>query len=318
VLHLPPSAQATYAGLLAKLGASKNPELSIANRLFGDKTLTVDPAFMKTTGDVFGAPVERVDFKSDAEGARVRINGWVASKTNDRIRDLIAPGILDKDSRLVLTNAIYFKGKWAHAFDKADTRDAVFHAKSDENVPTMHQTLGAKLGEHANAQVLELDYQSKDGPKLSMVIVLPKDAHGIGEVEKAYATEGLAPFVGSGHMTPEVEIALPKFKAETEMELSRTLDGMGMKTAFTDTADFSGISTTEPIKISKVIHKAFVDVDEQGTEAAAATAVVAAPAGAAPMPGPRFIADHPFLFFIRDTASGTILFAGRLSDPKQG
>jgi serpin B len=316
VLHLPPNAQATYAGLLAKLGASKNPELSIANRLFGDRSVAFDPAFVKTTKDSFGAPLETVDFEKDAEGARGRINGWVSDRTNGKIRDLLAPGTVDKDSRLVLTNAIYFKGKWAHAFDKAATHDDVFHAKTDETVPMMHQTAHAKLGEHANAQVLELDYQSQDGPKLSMVIVLPKDVHGVGEVEKSYASEGLAPFVASGQPTPDVEITLPKFKAETSLELGPTLTAMGMKLAFTDAADFSGISK-EPIKISKVVHKAFVDVDEQGTEAAAATGVTMVTAAAVPERA-SFVADHPFLFFIRDTDSGTVLFAGRLADPKQG
>ncbi len=317
-LHLPPNVQATYAGLLAKLGTSKSPELSIANRLFGDKALHLDPAFVKSTNDYYGAPVESVDFRHDAEGARVRINDWVASTTKDRIRDLVAPMVLNKDSRLVLTNAIYFKGKWARAFEKRSTYDAVFHAKSDESVPTMHETLDAKLGEHDNAQVLDLDYKGEgQGLKLAMTIVLPKDVHGVGEVEKAYTSEGIAPFVASEAMTSDVDVALPKFRATLSMELAETLSRMGMKLAFDDHADFSGISPSDPLKISNVIHKAFVDVDEQGTEAAAATAVVMATATAAPTPGPTFIADHPFLFFIRDTESGAVLFAGRLADPKR-
>ena len=317
VLHLPAGAQATYAGLLAKLGASKNPELSIASRLYGDKTLAFDLAFVKTTRDVFGAPLESVDFKHDAEGARGQVNAWVSSKTNHRISDLLAPGAVNTDTRLVLTNAIYFKGRWAHAFDTASTRDGVFHAKTDETVPMMHQTLTAKLGEHANAQSLELDYQASDGPKLSMVIVLPKNGHSIGEVEKTYARDGVAPFVASETSTEDVEVTLPKFKAQTSMDLGKTLEGLGMKLAFSENADFSGI-TKEPLAISKVIHKAFVDVDEQGTEAAAATTVgVAAVTTSIKVPK-RFVADHPFLFFIRDTDSGTILFAGRLADPKQG
>ncbi|HSQ62255.1 MAG TPA: serpin family protein [Polyangiaceae bacterium] len=317
VLHLPPNAQATYAGLLAKLGASKSPELNIANRLFGEKSFAFDPAFVKTTKDSFGAPLEPVDFRKDAEGARIHINGWVSDKTSGKIHDLLAPGMVGPDSRLVLTNAIYFKGKWAHAFDKAATRDDTFHAKTDETVPMMHETASAKLGEHANAQVLELGYQSDGGgPKVSMVIVLPKDVHGIGELEKSYASEGLAPFVASEQQTPDVVISLPKFKAETSLELAPTLAALGMKLAFGDTADFSGISK-DPLEISSVVHKAFVDVDEQGTEAAAATAVTMVAAGAAPVSA-RFEADHPFLFFIRDTESGTVLFAGRLSDPKQG
>jgi serpin B len=272
-----------------------------------DGTLAIEPAFAKV------APVETVDFIHDHESARGKINAWVSDKTRTRIPELIGSGVLHDDTRFVIVNAIYFKGDWAGEFDAKQTRDETFHGKSDQTTKMMHGTLPATLGSHAGAQVLDLAYKQKDGPEMSMTIVLPEANHDLAEVESAYVKEGLEPFVASAQFG-EVDVALPKMKLSTEFELSDTLKTMGMPLAFTDAADFSGITRTEGVKIAKVIHKAYVDVNEEGTEAAAATGVVGVRETAV-MQLLAFHADHPFLFFVRDRATGVILFTGRYTTP---
>jgi serpin B len=173
----------------------------------------------------------------------------------------------------------------------------------------MHATMDAALGTHANAQVLDLPYKTNNGPEMSMTVILPEANHDLAEIEAAYVKEGLAPFVASANMN-EVDVSIPKMKMTTEVELSEALEGMGMPIAFSNDADFTGITKTDPLKISKVIHKAYVDVNEEGTEAAAATAVVGVRATAVMLPQ-QFHADHPFIFFVRDRATGVVLFAGR-------
>ena len=307
VLHLSGSPLAS-AGLEATLASSKSPEIGIADRLYLERSLAIDPAFAKI------APSEAVDFKHDAEGARRGIDAWVSDRTHARIPELIAPNVLDEDTRFVIANAVYFKGSWAHRFDATATSNETFHGDADESVPMMHATMDARLGAHDGAHVLELPYATDHGPVLEMTIVLPDATKGLADVEAAYEKEGLAPFVAATNDTDDVEVTIPKMKMTSSFELKDALVAMGMSTAFTDHADFSGITRTEPLKISRVIHQAFVDVNEQGTEAAAATAVVGVKAAAVMMPT-QFRADHPFLFFVRDRASGLVLFAGRCAKP---
>lgn len=306
VLHAPPSAR-TYAALAARYTSSKSPEVAIANRSYVDGSLAIDPDFAKV------APLESVDFIHQTEAARGKINAWVSDKTRTRIPELIGPNVLADDARFVLVNAIYFKGEWASAFDAKRTTDDTFHGKTDQTTKMMHTMTTAALGSHSGAQVLDLAYKQKDGPDMSMTVILPEANHDLAEVEAAYVKEGLAPFV-SGGSDSEVDIALPKMKMSTQLELSDVLKGMGMPLAFSNDADFTGITHTEPLKISKVIHKAYVDVNEEGTEAAAATGVVGVKATAVMMPA-QFHADHPFLFFVRDRATGVVLFAGRFVTP---
>jgi serpin B len=306
VLHTPPSV-ATYAALMARYAQSKSPEIAIANRAYMDGSLAIEPDFAKV------APMEAVDFVHQAEGARGKINAWVSDRTKTRIPDLIAPRALDEDTRFVIVNAIYFKGDWATAFDPKATHDDTFHGATDQKTPTMHAMLPASLGSHAGAQVLDLAYKAKDGPETSMTVLLPEANHTLAEVEAAYVKEGLAPFVSSAS-SGDVDVALPKMKMSTDFELANTLGALGMPTAFSDSADFTGITHTDPLKIGKVIHKAFVLVNEEGTEAAAATAVVGVKATAVMMPL-AFHADHPFVFFVRDRATGVVLFAGRYVTP---
>ncbi len=303
VLHAPAAPQ-TYAALMARFTSGKSPEVAVANRVYTEGSLAIEPDFAKL------APHESVDFIHDSNGARGKINAWVSDRTRTRIPELIGPSVLDAEARFVIVNAIYFKGEWATAFDKKATYDAEFHGKTDAKLPTMHASLDTSLGSHAGAQVLDLAYRHQDGPETSMTVILPEPNVSLADVEAAYEKEGLAPFVAEAREASEVDVALPKMKMETTFELKDALSAMGMPTAFTNDADFTGITHTEPLKISKVIHKAFVDVNEEGTEAAAATAVIGVKATAV-MRTPTFHADHPFLFFVRDRTTGVVLFAGR-------
>jgi serpin B len=307
VLHLTGNVP-TYAALMSRLAASKSPEIAIANRIYTDKSLVIEPAFTKV------APIDGVDFLRDAESARGKVNAWVSDTTHTRIVDLIPPNVLDADTRFVIANAIYFKGSWATAFDAKSTRPETFHGKTDTQAPMMHKALAAGFGAHSGAQVLELAYRHADGPELSMVVVLPEANHALADVEAAYVKEGLGAFASAASSADEVNVTLPKLKMTVELELGTALEALGMPLAFSNNADFTGITHTDPLKISKVLHKAYVDVNEEGTEAAAATAVIGVKATAIEVV-PEFRADHPFLFFIRDRASGVVLFAGRCTDP---
>jgi serpin B len=309
VLHLKAGSNATYSGLQARLDAARDPALAIANRIYADGRLAIEPSFAQV------APTDTVDFVHDAEGARARINAWVSGGTHERIPELLAPRTVDGSTRLVLVNAVYFKGAWATAFDPRLTRPDVFHGASDVQVPMMHQALSGSLGSHGGGAVLDLPYRSDDGPSVSLVIVVPEEGRTLADVESAYEREGTLAFVSAASPMAEIDVTLPKLKMNVELRLREMLGAMGMPLAFSDQADFSGITRTEPVAISEVIHKAFVDVNEEGTEAAAATGIVAK-AGGPPTPLPQFRADRPFLFFLRERDSGVVLFAGRCVDPR--
>ena len=292
-------------------------QLSTANALWGRKGYPFQADFLKLAKDDYGGGLNDVDFKGATEQARQTINGWVEKQTNDKIKDLLHQGDLTPDTRLVLTNAIYFKGDWASQFKKDQTRDEPFHLTADKkaDAPLMHQTGEYAYFDDGSFQMLEMPYAGKD---LSMVALLPKKIDGLADLEKDLTADKLAGWVGKLH-PQEVIVALPKFKTEQRISVKQTLSDMGMKLAFDDQkADLSGIGG-EPheLYISDVIHKAYIDVNEEGTEAAAATAVIVATPSAVRVepPTPVFRADHPFLFLIRDTRSGGILFLGRMADP---
>ncbi len=313
VLHfeLPESKQ--HEGQAALLARLSSPQLAIANRVWSYNGMPLEAPFVKTTSDDYGAAVEPLDFAGKPDPSRLTINQWVKTKTNGKIVDLLAPGVITPLTRMVLTNAIYFKGSWATAFPKANTKNLAFlTAGGSKQVPTMQQVLHARHTETADAQLLELPYKSSD---LSMLIVLPKSKDGIAKVESSLTPNSLDALVKS--LTPtKVDVALPRFSTTKSFELSGTLSAMGMPLPFTGAADFTGITKKGGLHISKVIHKAFVDVNEEGTEAAAATAVVMAREGAViAKPPVPFKADHPFMFLIRDNKTGTILFMGRIVDP---
>ncbi len=292
-------------------------QLSTANALWGQQGFPFQPDFLKLVKADYGAGLNEVDFKTAREQARQTINRWVEKQTNDKIKDLLQPDNVTEDTRLVLTNAIYFKGDWSSPFKKDLTSDEPFYRTADDKapVPMMNQT--AKYGylDGGAFQALEMPYGNGD---LSMVVLLPKKIDGLGELEKSLSADKFAEWTGKLHKQ-EVIVTLPKFKTEQRISLTQTLSAMGMKLAFDDhKADLTGIGG-EPheLFISDVIHKAYIDVNEEGTEAAAATAVVVATPNAARVepPKPIFRADHPFIFLIRDTRSGSILFLGRMADP---
>ena len=320
VLHLPgdrAKASGALGALLKDLEAlnkAKGCELSIANSLWGQVGYPFRPDFVAGVKESYGAGLEHVNFARETEAARQVINAWVEKKTKDKIKELILQGQVTPVTRLVLVNAVYFKGDWKVPFKEDRTKDAPFHTSADQDVtvPLMHQTEHFGYMSNGDLQVLELPYA---GEALSMVVLLPREAGGLGAFEKTLTPENLGKWLKSVRRK-EVEVHLPRFTMTIRYELAKTLAAMGMPLAFDAMkADFSGMTTAERLCISEVIHKAFVDVNEKGTEAAAATAVIMEGIKAVPAPPPVFRADHPFLFLIRDGKTGSILFMGRVADP---
>jgi len=287
-------------------------ELAVANALWGQKGYGFLKEFLDLTRENYGAGLNEVDFAGATEAVRQRINKWAEDETRGKIKDLIPKGVLTIATRLVLTNAIYFKGNWASQFKKEATRDAPFTLLDGEkvDVPMMDQREDFGYMERETFQALELPYV---GEELSMVVLLPREVDGLTALEALLTAENLSEWLPALRKR-KVQVYLPKFKMTSAFESSKALKSMGMTDAFSlALADFSGMNGgTEPLSISKVIHKAFVDVNEEGTEAAAATAVVVHGG----MGAPTFRADRPFLFLIRDNKSGSILFMGRVVNPK--
>jgi len=320
VLHFPPGREKLHPAcktLIDDLNARQEKggyELSVANALWGQKGYGFGKVFLHVTRTYYGAGLNEVDFVKAAEAARQRINKWTEEKTRGKIKDLIPPGVLTELTRLVLTNAIYFKGDWAAQFDEKATRDAPFTLLDGEkvDVPMMHQREDFGYMERETFQALALPYVGKE---LSMVVFLPKEVGGLAELEKSLTAKNLAKWLPALRKR-KVRVWLPKFKMTSQFRLDKTLMAMGMADAFTRAADFSGMNGKKDLFISAVIHKAFVDVNEEGTEAAAATAVVVGITSVAPRRHVVFRADHPFLFLIRDNKSGSILFMGRVVNPQ--
>jgi serpin B len=255
-----------------------------------------------------------LNFMTATEQSRQTINNWVEDKTNNKIKDLIPAGALDSTVRFVLTNAVYFKGRWVKQFEEADTTDEDFMINENETVtvPMMSRTddnAEFNYAETENLQVLELLYQGED---LSMIVLLPK-TNNLSSVEDSLTVENLNEW-RSQLVEQRVNVFIPKFTFETKYFLSQNLISMGMPTAFTPSADFSGMDGTTNLYIASVIHQAFVEVNEEGTEAAAATAVIGV-MGSAPSLTKIFRADHPFIFIIQERSTGNILFLGRVVNP---
>jgi serpin B len=248
---------------------------------------------------------------------RATINQWIADQTNDKIQGLLGPGSVTAATRLVLTNAIYFKGTWLDEFNATSTEAEDFHLAAKQSVKTqmMNRNGGYSYYDGGSFQELELPY--KGG--LSMVVLLPKEIGGLPALEKSFTAENASTWIKKLAPVEKVILSLPRFTMTQQFELSGTLAKIGMPQAFSSTADFSGMTGKPDFAISAAIHKAYIDVNEQGTEAAAATAIImVATAMQRPEPEPPpivFDADHPFLFLIRDTSSGAILFLGRVADP---
>ncbi|MBW2645389.1 MAG: serpin family protein [Deltaproteobacteria bacterium] len=304
-----------FACLEAQFNAAQNRdiELNVANALWAQKDYVFLKEFLDLTAKNYGAAPNHVDFKRDCETARKEINAWVEQKTKNKIKDLIKRGVLDPLTRLVLTNAIYFKGNWGSQFNKSHTKEEPFRPATGKSVkvPLMTQTQEFRYTESDSLQILELPYVGDD---LSMIVLLPGKIDGLAQLEADLNPENLNAWMGLLRKR-EVVVFLPKFKMTSQLSLAETLASMGMPDAFRPNADFSGMDGTKTLYISAVVHKAFVDVNEEGTEAAAATGVVMRLTSALPTPPPVFRADHPFVFLIRDNHSGSILFLGRIVDP---
>jgi serine protease inhibitor len=318
-LHIPfeePRLHQAFAGLIQQLnkpGQKRTYQLSIANRLWGQKNYGFSPEFVQLCQGAYGAGLKELDFTRATEASRQAINEWVEKETQNRIKDLLPPGSILDDTRLVLTNAIYFKARWLEMFnDKATKREDFKPATGKPvQIDMMNTVEVLNLLDGEDFQMVELPYE---GRELSMCIVLPRKIDGLPAVEKQLTVDNLQKWRKQmkGHM---VTLALPKFTFSAEFKLKKALSDMGMSIAFSQNADFSGMTTGEKLFIDAVIHKAFVAVDEKGTEAAAATAVTMRPTSVQVAPNATLRADHPFLFLIRENASGSILFMGRLSTP---
>jgi len=292
----------------------KGYELHLANALWGQSGYEFLDAFLQIVEQGYRGRLSQVDFIGAPEKARQTINLWVERQTRNKIKDLIKPGVLNSLTRLVLTNAIYFKGRWENKFDNAATRSAPFTTADGQKVevPMMNHTGDFRYMQTDNLQGLELPYVDND---LSMFIFLPRQADGIASLEQMLTPESLSRWLNK-FAKRKVAVSIPKFKVTTQFSLASALRSMGMTDAFTpDSADFSGINGRRDLFISAVIHKAYVEVNEEGTEAAAATGVVIGVTSVAPARPVVFRADHPFLFLVRDNRTGSILFLARLANP---
>ncbi len=289
-------------------------EIAVANRLWGHEGYAFEKPFTDKLANVYGAPLERMDFgKPDL--VRKAINDWVAKQTKDKIRDIVPPGMPPPLTVLALANAIYFKGQWQEPFRERGTKEDVFTGPGgkETQAPFMRRVGGYRYAEVDGVQVLELPYR---GGRTSMVVFLPRAKDGLKAVEDKLVKGAAEGWLGSlrGH---RVDVQLPKFEFTCAKDLTPVLPRMGMPDAFDlKKADFSGMTQKEPLAIGAVLHKAFVAVDEKGTEAAAATVVMMKRGAARPPSNPVvFKADHPFAFVIRHTQTGSILFAGRVNTP---
>jgi serpin B len=285
--------------------------LNIVNAIWGQEDYSFLNEFLDVLARNYGAGLRLVDFEKEAEKARVTINDWVADETEGKIEDLIPPGVINDLTRLVLTNAIYFNAAWLNPFQESATVDGPFHALDgrEVQVPMMSQLASFGYAEGEGYQAVELPY---DGQELSMVIVLP-DAGGF-EASEGGLNADFFSSLAEDLTQRQVALTMPRFKYESSFSLKDTLTELGMPIAFLDTADFSGMNGEGGLYIRDVLHKAFVSVDEKGTEAAAATAVVVGDTSA-PSPDVELTIDRPFVFLIRDVQTGALLFAGRLLDP---
>ena len=311
---------AAYKDFHGKLSNSRGKfQLHVANALWGAQGAAFKPDFLKIVDEQFGGKLESLDFSKSDQAAKT-INDWVASQTQDKIKDLVPASALDANTRLVLTNAIYFKAPWTNQFKAQLTKDHDFFLDGEKTTQAkmMEQTTHFGYNELDGVKVLEMGYE---GSHVSMVILLPDKKEGLGALEEALAVK---PKEGSpldaylkDMKSSKVHVVLPKFKFTCKFSLGDVLQKLGMKLAFdSGNADFSGMSEKEKLFISAVLHKAFVDVNEEGTEAAAATAIIMSLGAMPHAEEPKqFVADHPFLFIIRDSQTGSVLFMGRVNDP---
>jgi serpin B len=291
----------------------KGFRLKVANAIWGQKGFKFSAAYLDLLAQNYGAGMRIVDYEKATEASRQTINQWVADQTENRIKDLIPPGAVTNMTRLVLTNAIYFNAAWATRFNESQTENGSFSLPdgSKVNVPMMKQyAKHYNYAEDSNYQAIELPYE---GQQLSMIILLPREAQ-FDQFEAALSYTRLNAILAQME-SASVDLSMPKFKIESEMDLVKSLQKLGLAAAFDPAqADFSGMTGQKDLYISGVVHKAYVTVDENGTEAAAATGVMMG-LTAMPVEIKEFSMDRPFIFLIRDNPTGTLLFMGRVMDP---
>ncbi len=300
-----------HRGESAKGKDGKGFRLNIVNAIWGQKSFKFLTEFLDILSENYGAGLRLLDFITAPEESRIKINKWVSDQTEDRIKDLIPQGVIDPTTRLVLTNAIYFNAAWQYPFEKNDTDNEDFNLLDGGKVttPMMKQTKMLGYTEGTGYQAVELPY---DGRELSMVILIPRDG-GFKTFEESLDNKQVDAIVKD--LKPrEVALTMPRFEFDSSFNLNQILSKMGMPAAFSGSADFSGMTGNRDLFISDVIHKAFISVDEAGTEAAAATAVVM-PTSALPGAHVEVTIDRPFIFLIRDIETGAILFLGRILNP---
>ena len=327
-LHIsngPSDVHAGFALLLKEMNDTKASRcrLVIANSLWWQKGFPLKDQFQEIAQDQYGGYLRAVDFHTSADAARQQINDWVATQTQGKIKDMIESGLIHSETDLVLGNAVYFEGRWSIPFDKDETKLSPFHPSSGKSVsvPMMNAASAFSYVESADVQVLELPYADtanlEDIPyvsnRFSMVILLPKKVDGLSALEQTLTAAQIDKLRNQSRLQ-EVILSLPRFKIASGIRLERTLEAMGMCDAFSkERADFSGITDAKPLFIDFALQKAWVDVDEEGTVAAAST-ITGATHGLH-LNATVFNANHPFLFLIRHNPSGTILFLGRVTNP---
>ncbi len=316
VFHFPEDTilRPNFAAIYNQLNNNaKDYELRTGNALWIQKDFQLLSDYTNKVEKYFGGKATNLDFIADTENSRITINAFIEKQTNNKIVGLIPKGMLDESARLVLTNAIYFKGTWQWEFDPSDTYDGDFTITPDNivTVKMMHMQPEKTTFNYADTgdiQILELLYK---GNKISMLVILPSS--DLASIETTLTSEKLNEYKSQMQQTKLDSIALPKFEFDTKYFMKDTLSALGMPTAFTDNANFSGMTGTNDLMIGFVIHQAFIKVDEVGTEAAAATAV-----GMISTSMPQqtvFRADHPFIFIVQDRETGNILFLGKVVDP---
>lgn len=303
--------QLRQRGQGAKGKDEKGFRLHVVNAIWGQKDYKFLSQFLDVLAENYGAGLRILDFINETEPSRLTINKWVSDQTEGKIRDLVPQGAINQLTRLVLTNAVYFNAAWQYPFEKGATADGLFHLLSggDITVPMMKQTKTFRYTEGTDYQAVELPY---DGQELSMVILLPKDGQ-FSTFEKKLDAALVKAIIGNLE-TAEVFLTMPKFEYESSFSLKEALSTLGMQVAFTADADFSGMDGKRDLFIQAVLHKAFVSIDEAGTEAAAATAVIMGRT-AMPSQSVEVRIDRPFIFLIRDIATGSIIFVGRVLNP---
>jgi serpin B len=310
---------ATYRAIQQQLSIDdQNTKLNIANGLFQDKDLKLKQQYLDTTKECYQTEVDQVDFRNQLEQTRQKVNQWVSQRTSQKIPELFKKNSLNQDDRMVLANAIYFKASWAKAFNKAATKQDTFYKngrdQEKQTVQYMHETSSHRHSESNDLTALELAYSHQD---LSMVVVLPKARDGLRNLEKRLTGKQLRDII-SNMEERKVNVQLPKFAVRSQIDLKSTLSKMGLESMFSNSANFDRMSET-PLKVDNGVHEAYINVNENGTEAAAATgfAISNRAMPILPVDPVSFVADHPFLYAVVHKQTGAVVFLGKVNSVEQ-